>query len=761
MDFKEEENLLLEEPTETGELLFDDEMTSNEDNKSEDMINEEEPIEESASNGSGTFEGPVKVKKANTKKDNVKKLMVKYVLLISTAAIGILLFVQILIQIFDFDIVGIGNTKPKPYTKLPACGKVILTWENESYTKARQKKEKGYVPIMDASLVTDLEEEDPVYGKRYSYEEYDYDTYIGGIIWTDNKNALDVDNEIVYQAMAIAARSRLIAELPDNCVVLKNYNEQAKSFTELTGSEEKYTEINQAVQLSKGIIIGRNEEIIPAKYDAFSYVSKRKEQDEAYNAIFFYHMMNENKDKQQIIPADWVEEIAKTRLGFRLNVIKHVNKTKMLESMSLYGAKYLLEKVDSQYELYRILETYYGRDIEYYTIDTAFSNDYYFSGGCSPISMSSTSLSREEFIKWAENYGNSHGGGAKTLADNAGMIYDMATSNGINPELVFTRADVEGYSPGASKNNYWGLGCTNTGGYNACISYSSLADGVAGFLSYISKFGSLTDLVGKYAYLGDYWYNPGSWGTGGCVYASAIYGNNIPEHVRNACAPGKTCTTAGGGDCVPTTEEDKQAYLVFQSQSMVSARKKIFGLDADICEPTTGMGEPGKGTCTIWRQSDSRWGSIHLGSSSTTMSRSGCAVTSLAIAISCSGTTINDAASFNPGTFVNKLNSTGGFTADALIYWSNNAIKYYAPNFQFNTQQKVSGSASAKVSAVMKHVGNNKSILLYFKNEQHPRGHYVVLKSISGTTFTVYDPSPGSVQTYNADGLQSFVVYNY
>lgn len=760
MDFKEEEDLLLEEPTETGELLFDDEMASDEENKSEDMIDEEEPIEESASSGSGTFEGPVKVKKANTKKDNVKKLMVKYVLLIAVAAIGILLFVQILIQIFDFDIVGIGNTKPKPYTKLPACGKVILTWENESYTKARQKKEKGYVPIMDASLVTDLDEDDPEYGKRYSYEEYDYDTYISGIIWTDNNKALDVDNEIVYQAMAIAARSRLIAELPDNCVVLKNYNEQAQSFTELTGSEEKYTEITGAVQLSKEIIIGRNEEIISAKYDAFSYVSKRKEQDETYNAVFFYHMMNENKDKQQIIPADWVEEIAKTRIGFHINVIKHVNETKMLESMSLYGAKYLLEKVDSQYELYRILETYYGRDIEYYTIDDAFSNDYFY-GGCSPISMTSTSLSREEFIKWAEAYGNSHGGGAKILGDNAGMIYDMATSNGINPELVFVRADVEGYSPGESKNNYWGMGCTNTGGYDACHSYRSLAEGVSEFLRFISKFSSLTDLMSRYAYLGDYWYNPGSWATGGCVYASAIYGNNIPERVRNACAPGKTCTTAGGDDCVPTTEEDKQAYLAFQAQAMVSARKKIFGLDADICEPDTGIGEPGKGACTIWRQSDSRWGSIHLGSSSTTMSRSGCAVTSLAIAISCSGTTINYASSFNPGTFVNKLNSTGGFAPGALIYWDNNAIKYYAPSFQYNTQVKVSGSAGAKVKTVMQHVGNNKSILLYFKNEQHPRGHYVVLKSISGTTFIVYDPSPGSVQTYNADGLQSFVVYNY
>lgn len=721
-----------------------------EENELREQVSEELENEETEK-----VDGTVKDGEATLNSETLSKLLKKFAIG-AVALVCLIIFIAVIHNFLDVDLKGIGNTKASYYPL--SCTQVYFTWENESYTKARQKKEKDYVPIMDASLVTDLDEEDDEYGERYTYKEYDFNTYIAGIIWTDNYNALDVDNAIVYQAMAIAARSRLIAELPDNCVVLKNYNEQAQSFTELTGSEEKYTEINQAVQLSQGIVIGRNNQIIPARYDTFTYISKRKEQDETYKSSFYYQMTHENEERQQVIPAGWVDELEQTK-GVEIPKTKEGN-LKKLESMSLYGAKYLLEQADSQYELYRILEYYYGRDIEYYTIDTAFSNEYYFSGGCSAISMSSTSLSREEFIRWAENYGNSHGGGAKILADNAGMIYDMATSNGINPELVFTRADVEGYSPGASKNNYWGMGCTNTGGYDACISYSSLADGVAGFLSFVSKSGSLTDLMSRYAYLGDYWYNPGSWGTGGCVYASAIYGSNIPEHVRNACAPGKTCTIAGGGDCVPTTEEDKQAYLVYQSQSMVSARKKIFGLDADICEPTTGIGEPGKGTCTIWRQSDSRWGSTRLGAS-TTMSKSGCAVTSLAIAISCSGVTINDAANFNPGTFVNRLNNTGGFDDNLLIWKNNNAVKYYAPSFQFSTQQKVSGSASDKVKSVMQHVGNNKSILLYFKNEQHPGGHYVVLKSISGTTFTVYDPSPGSVQTYNAEGLQSFVVYNY
>lgn len=749
MDFKEDEELQ-EQNNKIENVSFVE--TTGEETNSNEEINENEPVQELDSSNSTQHEGEIKEVKGQMKKKAFAAL-VKSPIFWGAIGLGIIILLVVVSEHMDWDIVGVGNPKPK-YYETPTCGKVFLTWEKESYTK-KHSKDSDYKPITDPSLV-DLTNEE-----RFEYKEYEYNTYIAGIIWNDNDKALDVDNEVVYQAMAIAARSRLFANLPDNCVVLKYYNDQAVSFVELQGNEKKYTEINQAVQLSKGILIGRNNKPISAKYDAFSYTKKRKSEDEAFNEQYFYHMMNENKEGQQLIPAKWVEEIAEKRGSeFRHEVIKHVNETKKLESMSLYGAKYWLEKTDSQYDLYRILEEYYGRDIKYYTIDSAFSNEYNFSG-CSAISMSSTSLSREEFIKWAENYGNSHGSGAKTLSDNAGMIYDMATSNGINPELVFVRADVEGYSPGSSKNNYWGLGCTNTGGYDACISYSSLSDGVAGFLSYISKYDSLTDLMSKYAYLGDYWYNPGSWGTGGCVYASAIYGSNIPERVREACAAGKTCTTAGGDDCVPTTDEDKQAYLEFQSQSMVSARQKIFGLSADICTPSANLGEPGSGNCTIYRQGDDRWGSIKLGSSNTNIASSGCAVTSVAIAISCSGVQINNVASFNPGTLVEKMNETGGFSG-ANIYWNNNAIKQFAPTFSFIKQVKMGDwSLESKINEVQNNLENNTSVLLHFENEQHPRGHYVVLKSISGTNFTVYDPGNGKINTYNANDLDGFVVYKY
>ena len=730
MDFNEQDELQEEQKEEIQD-------------NSNDEINENEPVSESDSSDSEIIEGPIENAKAQMSKKDYKKL-IKISLFGGVAAIISLIFIGLILYT-DFDLFGVGEPKPT-YYQGPACGKVFLTGEDEEYL------EKHHLSPTTNPAEVDLSDTE-----RFHYEEYDYDTYISGIVWTDNKNVLDVDNEVVYQAMGVAARSRLISELPDNCVVLRDYNEQAKSFTKLDGSEEKYTEITQAVQATKGIIIGRDNIIIDARYDAFSYTKKGIAEEEPQDSNFFYHMMNENEEGTKVIPGDWVDDIAKSRgLTFRTNVMKHVNDTNKFGSMSLYGAKYLLEKKDSLYELYRILETYYGRDIEYYTIFSAFSNEYNFNSGYSLISMKSTTLSREEFIRLVQIYGNSKGGGAKTLADNAGMIYDMAVANGINPELV-----LEGYSPGASKNNYWGYGCTNTGGYEACKSYSSLSEGVSAFLQFVAKFNTLTELMSVYAYLGDYWYNPGSWGTGGCVYASAIYGSDIPERVRNACASGKTCTTAGGGDCVATTDEDKEAYLVYQSQSMINARKKIFGLDADIYEPSGSIGEPGVGTCTIFAQSDPRWGILKLGNSKSTVSGSGCAVTSVAIAISCSGTQINNVANFNPGTLVRRMNAIGGFSG-ANIYWSNKAITEFAPSFQFVKTLKMEGwSNDRKLNELKSSIGNNISAILHFKNEAHPRGHYVVLKSILGNNFVVYDPAGGKINTYSVNDFDGFVTYRY
>lgn len=270
--------------------------------------------------------------------------------------VGIFAFAIIIVVLqvtIDFDLFGVGD--PKVEYKNTNCSNVRLTWERVEWRSKHPKE-----PIITDPTIVDLDEEDEENVKRWEYEEIDYTTYVTNVVYNDNEAAGVVDNEIMYQAMGVAARSFLVASMGDNCVVLKDYNPQ--NYTKLNGDEENYSTIKSAVTNSNDMIIGRNKEIIKALYDPFSYTYKREEGTEEDH---FYHMMNYNNEEHQKVPAKWVFEHK------NIPITKVDNETKM-SSMSLYGGKYLQEHKDFKYTLYRILEYYYGRDIEYYTIDANY-----------------------------------------------------------------------------------------------------------------------------------------------------------------------------------------------------------------------------------------------------------------------------------------------------------------------------------------------------------------------------------------------------
>ena len=68
-----------------------------------------------------------------------------------------------------------------------------------------------------------------------------------------------------------------------------------------------------------------------------------------------------------------------------------------------------------------------------------------------------------------------------------------------------------------------------------------------------------------------------------------------------------------------------------------------------------------------WAQSDSRWGSLPVGSSGSTVASIGCCVTSVTKLIIQAGLRNSD--DFNIGTLVRWLNNNGGFTSDGGLYW--------------------------------------------------------------------------------------------
>lgn len=200
------------------------------------------------------------------------------------------------------------------------------------------------------------------------------------------------------------------------------------------------------------------------------------------------------------------------------------------------------------------------------------------------FTISKTSLTKSEYKEKIEEFAINNPN-FTIFAENANDIYKYAISKNVNPELVVIRAYVEGGGKVTGSNNYWGLGCTNESQGAGCYSWNSFEEGYTYFIDVVSKYGSLADMMIKYAYIGQYWYTMDTNdpdGDGGCYYAEYIYPDNMPDRVKKACAAGAPSCVMNGDttNCTPTTEEDQIAYANWQvKKNMATARKTIFGLE--------------------------------------------------------------------------------------------------------------------------------------------------------------------------------------
>ncbi len=402
------------------------------------------------------------------------------------------------------------------------------------------------------------------------------------------------------------------------------------------------------------------------------------------------------------------------------------------------------------------------------------SNSYINS--CDGMSLSQTSLNKSEFVeKLTAYYAESERPGAKIFIDNAETIYELSTNNGINPELVVIRANREGFSPSGNADalssnpslaeyyNYWGLGCNNTiNSLSECSNYESFEDGLLGFINNLLDHGYVTvsDMMSKYSSIGEFWYNPGNSGLGGCYYFDYMKEYMSEDRVKiveNACSLGNKCEKNANENCVKTTDEDKKAYTKYQVSKMVADRETIFGIPADVCN----LNAEG---CTIYGQNDPRWNQLPLGrgNTGTLMGSYGCAVTSLAIAISCSGTEVT-IPNFDAGEFVKALNQYGCFDSSGQINWRCAGIQEVAPNItfidSFDTREK---SDAQIINEVNSYDPNQYFVLLHYFNNEHKKGHFVVYTSTSGKYFTVKDPASGGiVNNILVSDVVAYKVFSY
>jgi len=164
---------------------------------------------------------------------------------------------------------------------------------------------------------------------------------------------------------------------------------------------------------------------------------------------------------------------------------------------------------------------------------------------------------------------------------NGENVWNYSQKAGVNPALVIVRAINEGFAPGKKdgSHNYWGIAVYN--GQTSGARYSNLQDAIAGFAKIVVNKGTIGEMMKSYAYIGDYWYNPGSWGDGGCKYFPYIrkyMSSSRASTVERVCN-GAQCSISGNkSSCTRTTSEDQAAYTAYNVNSAMGPLFKEFGI---------------------------------------------------------------------------------------------------------------------------------------------------------------------------------------
>jgi hypothetical protein len=123
-------------------------------------------------------------------------------------------------------------------------------------------------------------------------------------------------------------------------------------------------------------------------------------------------------------------------------------------------------------------------------------------------------------------------------------------------------------------------------------------------------------------------------------------------------------------------------------------------------------------TYPLYKQCDSKWGSEQLGTSSDTICKAGCLMSSVAMALAGIGK------SYNPSTLNTWLKGHGGYVSGDLFVWA--SVNPLGLSY-------VGKVANTNIQGAL----NNGEIVIL---NVHNGGHWVLATSMSGSTISVNDP---------------------
>ena len=153
------------------------------------------------------------------------------------------------------------------------------------------------------------------------------------------------------------------------------------------------------------------------------------------------------------------------------------------------------------------------------------------------------------------------------------------------------------------------------------------------------------------------------------------------------------------------------------------------------------------------------WSNTRMGNSGKTICNIGCLVTSVSMLIAKSGVQTN-IPNFNPGTFVEFLNSNGGFVSGGNFVWAG-ATKA-APSFKYQGSVYVLGMTKQQKLEKLRSLISQQGVYVVAEVKGNTGQHWVAVDSINGDVINMMDPGTGSTDmwgTYNWANTSTFTYY--
>ena len=151
------------------------------------------------------------------------------------------------------------------------------------------------------------------------------------------------------------------------------------------------------------------------------------------------------------------------------------------------------------------------------------------------------------------------------------------------------------------------------------------------------------------------------------------------------------------------------------------------------------------GDYASWKQYKGKWIDTPMGNSGRTIKNIGCLVTSVSMQIARSGVPTNIQGEFNPGTFVEYLNTHGGFASGGNLLWAGPTAA--APRFKFVNKMYVLGySQQQKLNTLANLLNQGYYVVAEVKGNTGQ--HWVAVVSVDNGKITMMDPGSESTDMW-------------